>query len=75
MLEKKRPVLIGTTTASSWIGVKPYKFRKLAQDHNVICKDSYINRHWKSGPRCPLWDPNDILKLEQFVSVPERRKE
>lgn len=56
----RRRQLLGTPTASEWLGITPARFRRLAVELNLQPEDTYANEHYKkTGPLCPLWAPEN----------------
>jgi hypothetical protein len=70
--------LLGTPTASAWLGLTPAQFRRLVKRLQLEPDDEYANRHDKSGPPCPLWAPPTILALAPHevdqARTPKRRR-
>jgi hypothetical protein len=62
-IEDEELPLIGTQTAIQWLDISVPKFKKLVANNKITPRDWYVNPHYKSGPKCPLWYPDDILSL------------
>jgi hypothetical protein len=66
---------IGTPLASEWLGLKPEQFRRLAKKLKLRRIGEYKNRHYKSGPKCPLWAADDVLSIDEaHIEAIKRRR-
>jgi hypothetical protein len=55
--------LLGTPKAAELLGISPEQFRRLAKKVGLSPAGWYLNPHYRSGPPCPLWRPEDVERL------------
>ena len=55
--------LLSTPAAAERLKIKPAQFRRLADKLGLGPEDWYKNPHYRSGPLCPLWKPDDVDRL------------
>jgi len=65
----RRHMLLGTPTASEWLGLNTAQFRRLVSALEIEPEDWYCNPHYRSGPRCPLWSPEIVARLYDSPEV------
>ena len=57
--------LLITNDAADKIGLSVAQFRRIVCKLKIEPVDFYKNPHYRSGPLCPLWSPEQIRKLKR----------
>lgn len=60
----KQSPLLATREASAELGLTSTQFLKLTKQVNMTAAGWYVNPYYRSGPKCPLWAKEDLVKLK-----------